>query len=156
MKGVALKIQNNGAIVGADIINTHFKKERQNGRVYYSTNVPFDKRRKIEKILFFFNHKGKLRYVIGDIIRYEFNNNPFIPNDSSKYSPEEYANVEKKSWFLIKGMKEVDNTFLEKCFVEYSTGESKKLIEIINHESRINRVYFNKISETMEDDVLIK
>ena len=53
MKGVALKIQN-GVASAADIINTHFKKERHSGKVYFSTNVPFDKKRKLEVILFFF------------------------------------------------------------------------------------------------------
>ena len=97
MKGVALKIQNGVASSAADIINTHFKKERHSGKVYFSTNVPFDKKRKLEVILFFFSHKGSIRYVLADVIQCEFNTISFIPSDSSNYSPEEYATVEKKS-----------------------------------------------------------
>lgn len=154
MKGVALKIQN-GIVSAADIINTHFKKERHAGKVYFSTNVPFDKKRKLEIILFFFNYKGSIRYVLADVIQCEVNNIPFIPSDSSDYSPEEYATVEKKSWFLIKQMREVDAAFIKECTVEYNTGNAKKLIDIIESENRINRVYFNRPSENNED-ILIR
>ena len=155
MKGVALKIQNGVASSAADIINTHFKKERHSGKVYFSTNVPFDKKRKLEVILFFFSHKGSIRYVLADVIQCEFNTISFIPSDSSNYSPEEYATVEKKSWFLINQMREVDIAFVKECTVEYNTGNAKKLIDIIESENRINRVYFNRPSENNED-ILIR
>ena len=87
MKCVALKIQNGIAYSGADIINTHFKKEKEVGQTYYSTNVPFDSRREMEKVLFFFIHQGIPRYVLADIIKSKFNKTPFTPDDSCKYSP---------------------------------------------------------------------
>lgn len=157
MKCVALKIQNGIAYSGADIINTHFKKEKEVGQTYYSTNVPFDSRREMEKVLFFFIHQGIPRYVLADIIKSEFNKTPFTPDDSCKYYPTQYHNIDKKSWFLIKNMKEVYQDFLDDCFVEYTNGTSEKLLDVINSQSRLNRVYFNKYSLSVDDEnILIK
>ena len=157
MKCVALKIQNGIAYSGADIINTHFKKEKEVGQTYYSKNVPFDSRREMEKVLFFFIHQGIPRYVLADIIKSEFNKTPFTPDDSCKYSPTQYHNIDKKSWFLIKNMKEVYQDFLDDCFVEYTNGTSEKLLDVINSQSRLNRVYFNKYSLSVDDEnILIK
>ena len=52
-------------------------------------------------------------------------------------------------------MREVDIAFVKECTVEYNTGNSKKLIDIIETENRINRVYFNRPSENNED-ILIR
>ena len=100
MKCVALKIQNGIAYSGADIINTHFKKEKEVGQTYYSTNVPFDSRREMEKVLFFFIHQGIPRYVLADIIKSEFNKTPFTPDDSHLY-PKVYCFLYRKTFLLI-------------------------------------------------------
>ena len=158
MRCVALKIKSGVVYSSADIINNHFKKQKEVGKVYYSTNVPFDTRREMEKVLFYFSHQGVIRYVLADIIKSEFNKSPFSPNDSCKYSPAQYQNMDKKSWLLLENMREVQEDYLDDCFVEYTNGTSKKLVQIINSQNRLNRVYFNKISENIEDDddVLIK
>lgn len=159
MKCVALKIKNGVAQSGADIINIHYKKEKEAGKVYYSTNVPFDSKREMEKILFYFNHRGILKYVLADIIKCKFNKIPFTPNDDCKYSPTQYQNIDKKSWFLIENMREVGADFINYCVVEYSNKGDEKLLDVINSKtgSRINRVYFNKLSENKNDeDILIK
>ena len=97
------------------------------------------------------------RRTSGKHVKSEFNKTPFTPDDSCKYSPTQYHNINKKSWFLIKNMKEVYQDFLDDCFVEYTNGTSEKLLDVINSQSRLNRVYFNKYSLSVDDEnILIK
>ena len=54
-------------------------------------------------------------------------------------------------------MKEIYQDFLDDCFVEYTNGTSEKLLDVINSQSRLNRVYFNKYSLSVDDEnILIK
>lgn len=141
VKGVALKIRSIGGNTAADIINFHYKVCCENEFTYFSTNIMCDEKRTINQVLFFFEHHSKRRYVLAEMKRLESKQVPFIPTDSMKFSPKQYADEPKKSWFLISEMREVEQNVIDSYSVRYTDGTSKRLEDVIS-SPRLNRVYY--------------
>lgn len=149
MKGVALKVRSFGGDTAADIINYHYEICCKYGLSYFSTNIMFDEARVIDQVLFYFEHHSKRRYVLAEVKKLETKRVPFVPTDSGKYSPEQYVDEPKKSWFLISDMREVEQNIIDSYSVKYTDGSSKGLEEVIA-SPRLNRVYY------VTDDLLEK
>ena len=143
MKGVCLKIRNKGNETAADVINAHYKKMKAEGAVYFSTRLMIKEDRGVQQVLFYFIHHNRARFVTADILSVKTSKTAFVPEDSVKYSLSKRFFVPKKSWLLMKNMREVPQEYIESCNVYYNDGRTRKLLDVIKHPN-FNRAYYRK------------
>lgn len=153
-KGIAIKLANKVSKLARDIINEHFLVEKEEGKVFFSTDIPINSLREIEKVIFQVEYNKKLIYVVADVINITVQKEPFIPCIEKKLIPESYKNDPKRSWLLIKNMKKVDKEFVDKCIVYYTDGRKEKVADVLS-KPRVNRAYFTWEDNRIQDNLLI-
>ena len=152
-----------------NIVNFHFKHQQLAGKVYYSTGILCDARRlkELKKIILFFGSGKNRKFVIADILKIlKFDKKSSqpgscIPSDSAIWSVKKYANIDENTWFLIEALRilspEEVNTF-QVVYYENESVTIKKLEEVIEASTRINRVYCSQIDnkkEKLEEQFLL-
>lgn len=154
-KGIAIKLANKVSKLARDIINEHFLVEKEEGKVFFSTDIPINSLREIEIIIFQVEYNKELIYVAADVINVMVQKDPFIPPYvEKKLIPESYKNEPKRSWLLITNMQKVDKKFLDKCSVYYTDGRKEKVTDVLS-TPRVNRAYFTWENNAIEDNLLI-
>lgn len=67
-KGLALKLVNaNTNVSSKEIINDYYRVIKRKGSAWYSTAIPVNSKRRIDKVLFIVFNGNKVNYVLADI-----------------------------------------------------------------------------------------
>ena len=153
MKGIAIK-QTRGS-VGVSKINSMFKKCKEYGKVYYSTNIIIVDAPSFSEILFCLNYKGKFIFVVADIVSYEgFSKGKGIPSDCHDFMCDSSNIVACRNWFLVNNMREVSLNYVKRLKVVKIDGSTTSLLENLS-KPKLNRLDY--VDVTLDDeDVLIK
>lgn len=141
-RGIAIKLVNSkGGTPAKEIINRHFKIQREKGSVWFSTAIPISTIRQIDEVLFVVSTEMGYLYVTADVLETKLGKEPFYLKGSDELIPESYRGEKKKTWLHISNMKKVDNEYADKAIVYYQDG-SEKIVPELMTLPRINRAYY--------------
>lgn len=171
MQYVAIKLQGDGSLTPAQVINEHYRfATANNGKVYFSTDIRFNlqKRNKISTAILFFEigqkDGVKMMYVRADIqsalnakncVKVSAQDGErIVPADSSQYSPERYRDELKRTWFLLENIQLVSESSLENLYTIGPYNITQKFTDVIKQERRNPRLYLTDEYTFREDDLI--
>lgn len=153
-RGIAIKLINTqGGAPAKEIINKHFKVQREKGSVWFSSAIPISTIRQINEVLFVVCTEVGYLYVTAEVLETKSRREPFYLEGCDELIPESYRGEKKKTWLHISNMKKVNIEYADKAIIYYSDGSEKKVSELMTLP-RTNRAYYTW-SEIEDEDVLI-
>lgn len=136
--GVALPIMEDGFDSPQTIINVHLQKCQERKKVYFSTSYGTNGRKlKALDSVLLYNVTQGIYYIAEVETAIGYGKEGNIPDDAVDFSPEQYANIPEKTWFLIKNIKKVQLQDLAKYYFD-KTPVDKHL----QTTKRWNRFYY--------------
>lgn len=143
MKDIGLAIRFPKKKQPKQVVNIHYSKEQEIGKVAFSTGLLIDKRKMhdLEKLLFFWfdDVKQENVYVLADVHAVKASGQPFIPSEWLDYIPNVYKNPET-TWMLISNIKIVNEADLGE-YIVYERENIEALTDVLKRP-RFPRVFF--------------
>ena len=136
--GVALPIMEDGFDSPQTIINAHIQKCQERNKVYFSTSYGTNGRKlKALDSVLLYNVTRNIFYIADIETAIGYGKERNIPDDATSFSPEQYANIPEKTWFLIKNIKKVQLQDLAKYYFDKTPVD-----EHLKTTKRWNRFYY--------------
>lgn len=136
--GVALPIMEDGFDSPQTIINVHLQKCQERKKAYFSTSYGTNGRKlKALDSVLLYNVTRNIFYIADIETAIGYGKEKNIPDDAVDFSPEQYANIPEKTWFLIKNIKKVQLQDLDKYYFDKTPVD-----EHLKTTKRWNRFYY--------------
>lgn len=136
--GVALPIMEDGFDSPQAIINAHIQKCQACNKVYFSTSYGTNGRKlKALDSVLLYNVTQGIYYIAEVETAIGYGKERNLPDDAVDFSPEQYANIPEKTWFLIKNIKKVQLQDLAKYYFDKTPVD-----EHLKTTKRWNRFYY--------------
>lgn len=126
-------------------IAKHIDASKHNpyGQFYFSCGYHFDDLSDVDYLLLYCNsgqrkHDFFVAKISDKSISYP---DPFIPDNATIYSPENWADVPERTWFMLNNLKLFINSDELKQLIVTSEGRETKLLDRIKSELPLGRCY---------------